>query len=76
MTFGWPGGGIPIADIARAEIVPVTFWMGIGIHLTLRGWIWNVALGQGVRIVSADGPDIVLGTDDPQELLAAIQRAR
>lgn len=76
MTFGWPGGGIPIHDVASAEIVPVTFWMGVGIHLTLRGWVWNVALGKGVRIVKRDGSDIVLGTDDPQELIAAIQRAR
>ncbi|MGB8519016.1 MAG: hypothetical protein WCD38_02520 [Candidatus Tumulicola sp.] len=76
MTFGWPGGCIPIADLAGAEIVPVTFWMGIGIHLTLRGWIWNVALGKGVRIVKRNGSDVILGTDEPQELLAAIQRVR
>jgi hypothetical protein len=76
MTFGWPGGSVPIADIASAEIVPVTFWMGVGIHLTLRGWVWNVALGNGVRIVKRDGSDVILGTDDSQGLLAAIERAR
>ena len=76
MTFGWPCGRIPIADIAGAEIIPVTFWMGIGIHLTLRGWVWNVALGKGVRIRKRDGIAIVLGTDDPEGLLTAIQSAR
>ncbi|HEU5479365.1 MAG TPA: hypothetical protein VFU90_06005 [Candidatus Tumulicola sp.] len=76
MTFGWPYGRIPIADIAGAEIVPVTFWMGIGIHLTLRGWLWNVALGKGVRIRKRDGIAIVLGTDDPEGLLTAIANVR
>lgn len=76
MTFGWPGGTIPIDAIADVQIVPVTFWMGIGIHLTLRGWVWNVSLGRGVAVRKTDGGEIVLGTDDPQGLLAAIQRAR
>ncbi len=76
MTFGWPGGRIPLSDIASAEIVAVTFWMGVGVHLTLRGWVWNVALGKGVRIVKRDGSDVILGTDDSQGLLAAIERAR
>jgi hypothetical protein len=76
MTFGWPGGTIPIADIAHARVIPVTFWMGIGIHLSLRGWIWNVAYGQGVRVRQRDGREIVLGTDDPDGLVAAIERAR
>lgn len=76
MTFGWPRACIPLADVATADIVPVTFWMGIGIHFTLRGWVWNVALGTGVRIVKRDGSDVILGTDDPHALLAAIERAR
>ena len=75
MTFGWPGGRIPIADIAHAQIVPVTFWMGVGIHLTLRGWVWNVSLGRGVQINKTDGANIVLGTDDAEGLLSAIARA-
>lgn len=76
MTFGWPSGRIPIAAIADATIVPVSFWMGIGIHLTLRGWVWNVSLGKGVRVTKRDGSDVILGTDDPAGLLAAIARAR
>jgi hypothetical protein len=76
MTFGWPRGRIPIADVAHAQIVPVTFWMGIGIHLTMRGWVWNVSLGRGVQIDKTDGANIVLGTDDAEGLLSAIARAR
>ncbi|HEY1653822.1 MAG TPA: hypothetical protein VGF86_01775 [Candidatus Tumulicola sp.] len=76
MTFGWPGATIPLSAIARARIIPVTFWMGIGIHFTLSGWVWNVALGRGVQIRKRDGGDVVLGTDDPEGLLAAISDAR
>jgi hypothetical protein len=76
MTFGWPAGEVAIDAIADAQIVAVTFWMGVGIHLTLRGWVWNVALGKGVQIRSRDGRNTVLGTDDAEGLLAAIARAR
>jgi hypothetical protein len=50
--------------------------MGIGIHLTFRGWVWNVATGRGVQIHRCEGMPIVLGTDDPEALLAAIGRVR
>lgn len=76
MTFGWPAAEVSIDAIADAQIVPVTFWMGVGIHFTLRGWVWNVALGKGVHIRNRDGRSIVLGTDDAEGLLAAITRAR
>lgn len=76
MTFGWPSGSVPIAEITGAQTIAVAFWMGIGIHVTLRGWVWNVALGKAVQIQRRRGAPIVLGTDDPEGLLAAIARAR
>jgi hypothetical protein len=77
MSFGWPAGRVPIAEVAQAGIVPVTFWMGTGIHFIFRRrWVWNVAFGNGVQIEKRDGSRIILGTDDPDGLLAAIQTAR
>jgi hypothetical protein len=76
MTFGFPSGAVAIGDVVSASIIPVSFWYGIGIHLTLRGWVWNVSLGRGVQIDRSEGLPIVLGTDDPEGLLAAIERAR
>jgi hypothetical protein len=77
MSFGWPAGRVPIAEIAQAGIVPVTFWMGTGIHFIFRRrWVWNVAFGNGVQIEKRDGSRIILGTNDPEGLLAAIQTAR
>jgi hypothetical protein len=76
MTFGFPGGFIPMEEIVSVDIVPLSFWYGIGIHLTLRGWVWNVALGRGVQIHRCGGMPIVLGTDDPEGFVAAIGRGR
>jgi|SRR5579862_3111289 len=76
MTFGWPCGTIPFDQIVHVQIVPVNFWMGIGIHLTFRGWVWNVSLGRGVQIMRPNGIAIVLGTDDPDALIEAISRAK
>jgi hypothetical protein len=76
MTFGIPGGFIPMEEIVSVDIIPVSFWYGIGVHLTLRGWVWNVALGRGVQIHRCAGMPIVLGTDEPEALVAAIGRGR
>jgi hypothetical protein len=76
MTFRVPSGYVPFSEIASVQIVPVTFGSGIGIHLTSRGWVWNVALGRGVQIERRGLLPVVLGTDDPEALLAAIERAR
>lgn len=76
MTFGWPSGSVAFEEIISAEIVSVTFLGGIGIHLTFRGWLWNVGLGNGVQIHRCDKMPVVLGTDDPDGLLAAIERGR
>ena len=76
MTFGIPGGFIPMEEIVSVDVVPVSFWYGIGIHLTLRGWVWNVAFGRGVQIHRCGGMPIVLGTDEPEALVAAIGRGR
>jgi hypothetical protein len=76
MTFGFPSGHIPFEEIISAEIVSVTFLGGVGIHLTFSGWLWNVGLGNGVQIHRCDGMPVVLGTDDPQGLLAAINQGR
>jgi hypothetical protein len=76
MTFGFPSGSVTFEEIISAEIVSVTFLGGIGIHLTLRGWLWNVGLGNGVQIHRCDRMPVVLGTDDPEGLLEAIGRGR
>jgi hypothetical protein len=77
MTFGFPAGRIAVSDIVETTIVPVTLLRGgIGIHGYPGRWLWNVALGQGVSVQKADGNVVILGSDEPQALLDAIERAR
>jgi hypothetical protein len=77
MTFGFPSGSMAVSEIVQTQIVPVTLWRGgIGIHGYPGNWLWNVALGQAVKVQKADGNVVVLGSDEPQALLDAIERAR
>jgi len=72
-TLGWPSGSILRADLrdaVREDPSPIN---GIGIHLTLRGWLWNVALGPAVGLRKKSGGEVLLGTDDPDGLLAALR---
>ena len=67
--FGWPGGTIERADLVAEEITSPGMFNGIGIHLTFRGWLWNVSLGSavalhrngkldGMRDVAAETPEL------------------
>jgi len=75
-TYGFLGGRIALEDIERTEIVPLSWWMGIGIHLTPNGWLWNVAPGNALKIALRDGGGAMIGCADPQALIAAIGQAR
>lgn len=75
--WGWPGGAVAMADIARAEITQTNLLEGWGIHWTIwHGWLWNAGGFQAVEIFKTNGGDLTLGTDDPQGLAQAIQRFR
>jgi hypothetical protein len=76
MSFGFPSGYVAMEEIVSVEIVPVSFWTGIGVHFTRSGWVWSVALGRGVQIHRCGGLPIVLGTDQPEALVAAIGSGR
>lgn len=70
--IGWPRGRILRADLLRASIVRPSFFNGIGLHLTLHGWLWNVAVGRAVALTKRSGGEVLLGTDDPEGLLRAL----
>jgi hypothetical protein len=73
--WGWPGGSIAMADVARAEITQTNLLEGWGIHWTIwHGWLWNAGGFQAVEIFKTNGGAVTLGTDDPQGLAQAIQR--
>lgn len=76
----WFGPGFPRKTIALAEIAGVkptrtTFWNGWGIHRTRRGWLYNVSGFDTVEINLKTGKSVLIGTDEPRQLAAAIVRA-
>ena len=76
-TLGAPAGHLAFADLDRAEITRTNFLEGFGIHWTIwHGWLWNVWGFRAVQLVRRDGRRVTIGTDDPQGLLAAIERLR
>jgi hypothetical protein len=72
---GWPRFSLPIADIASVDITRTTFLEGWGIHRTRRGWLYNIGGSQAVHIQRHDGRQLLLGTDEPRRLKAALERA-
>ena len=66
---------VRLADIASVRPIPVRWWYGWGIHLTPHGWLYNVSGWKAVEITLRDGRQFCLGTDEPENLLKAIQEA-
>jgi hypothetical protein len=66
---------ITLADIAACEPIRIRWWYGWGIHLTPYGWLYNVSGWDAVAITLRNGRRVSLGTDQPNELCAAIRRS-
>jgi len=65
---------VPVANIVACEPIRIRWWWGWGIHLTPYGWLYNVAGFDAVVITLRNGRRFCLGTDQPNELVAAIRR--
>ena len=65
---------ISIADIAECEAIRIRWWWGWGIHFTPYGWLYNVSGLDAIVVTLRDGRSLCLGTDQPDELVAAIRR--
>jgi hypothetical protein len=66
---------VRLADIASVRPIPVRWWYGWGIHVTPHGWLYNVSGWKAVEITLRNGDRFCLGTDEPENLLTAIQEA-
>lgn len=63
----------PIENIASAAVVRNRWWYGFGIRYTPHGWLYNVWGLDAVEIRLQSGRTFRVGTDEPRELLAAIE---
>jgi len=65
---------VPLADIAQARVVRIPLIAGLGIHgLPGVSWVWNVSGRDGVQLDFVNGERLIVGTDEPEELLRAIE---
>lgn len=77
----WFGVGLvrrrfAIADLRAARAVRNPWYYGWGIRYTPHGWLFNVSGLDAVEIELVSGRRYRIGTDEPQALMAAIERAR
>lgn len=72
---GFPRKSVPLADIAVVEATRTRFLEGWGIHLTRRGWLYNVSGFDAVWVKLKNDRSFLLGTDEPERLLQALRRA-
>ena len=74
--LGWPRKTVPLEDIDAVEATRTTFWEGWGVHRTRRGWLYNVSGYDAVLLRRRDGSSLLIGSDEPRRLKAAIERAQ
>lgn len=63
---------VPLAEIASAEIEKAAWYGGWGLRWTGNGWFWTVSSLDAVALNLKNGREFLIGTDDPQGLLAAV----
>jgi hypothetical protein len=64
-----------IADITSARVVRNSLLHGIGMRYIHHGRLWNVWGLDAVELQLRNGTRFRIGTDEPQSLLAALQRS-
>jgi hypothetical protein len=80
LTVGFRGGllqrTIALAAVRQVDQVEVPWYCGRGLRLTPKGWLYNVRGRHAVAVGLANGRTVIIGTDEPAELAAAIEAAR
>lgn len=62
-----------LADMVEAKVTKTRFLEGWGIHLTSRGWLYNVSGFHAVAITMKTGKQFLLGSDEPERLVAVLR---
>ena len=70
--FGRPHREIEMADVTAVRQVRNTWIQGWGIRKITNGWMYNVWGLDAVEVELSSGDVFRIGTDDPENLLAAI----
>lgn len=67
---------VELKDVRQVDVIRTRVWWGYGIHWTPSGWLYNVAGRDAVRLEVAGEKALMIGTDEPVALKAAIDGAR
>jgi len=70
------GKSFPTPAIQEARVVRNPWYYGWGIRWFPRGWLFNVSGFDAVELVMRDRQVYRIGTDQPNELLGAIESVR
>ena len=74
--WGWPRRRTDLRDVVEAGAVRNSWWHGWGIRKVSRGWMFNNAGRDAVELTLRSGRVFRIGTDQPGELVDAIDRER
>jgi hypothetical protein len=75
-ALGWPRRTLKLAEIADVEVTRTTFTDGWGLRITRRGWLYNVSGFDAVLLRLVNGKTLLVGSDEPRKLKAALERTR
>ncbi len=66
---------IPLSEIEQAVKVRIPLLAGLGIHgIPGSCWVWNVSGRDGVQLTFKKGARLIIGTDEPEELVRVIEK--
>ncbi len=76
----WFGPGflrkqVATAEITSAVVTKTRLIHGWGVHLARNGWLYNVSGFGAVQVILKSGKIFLLGSDEPEQLCAALKRA-
>jgi hypothetical protein len=72
---GWPRRRVALDRVESVRIVRNRWWYGFGIRLIPGGWLWNVWGLDAVELSLDSGKVFRIGSDEPEQLAAAIALA-
>ena len=59
-------------QIESVRAIRTKWWYGFGIRLTPHGWLYNVQGLDAVQVTDKNGKSTVIGTDEPESLVHAL----
>ena len=65
---------LELSQIESAKVITTKWYYGFGVRLISTGWLYNVSGLTAVELKLKDGTTVSLGTNDPDNLLSAIEQ--